>query len=67
MARKSRKNVNQETNNTVVTAPYTMTGIYVRLSIENSGEVMKFTWENNGHKATLTANFGDYSYSIEEA
>lgn len=38
MARKSRKNVNQETISTVVTAPYTMTGIYVRLSIENSGK-----------------------------
>lgn len=38
MARKSRKNVNQEIDATIVTASYTMTGIYVRLSIENSGK-----------------------------
>lgn len=38
MARKSRKNVNQKVDSTIVTASYTMTGIYVRLSIENSGK-----------------------------
>lgn len=38
MARKSRKNVNQKIDATIVTASYTMTGIYVRLSIENSGK-----------------------------
>ena len=38
MARKSRKNVNQKVDTTIVTASYTMTGIYVRLSIENSGK-----------------------------
>ena len=38
MARKSRKNVNQTVGTTVVTPSYTMTGIYVRLSIENSGK-----------------------------
>ena len=38
MARKSRKNVNQKIDTTIVTASYTMTGIYVRLSIENSGK-----------------------------
>ena len=38
MARKSRKNVNQKEDSTIVTASYTMTGIYVRLSIENSGK-----------------------------
>ena len=38
MARKSRKNVNQTVDTTVVTPSYTMTGIYVRLSIENSGK-----------------------------
>ena len=38
MARKSRKNVNQKVDATIVTASYTMTGIYVRLSIENSGK-----------------------------
>ena len=38
MARKSRKNVNQKIDTSIVTASYTMTGIYVRLSIENSGK-----------------------------
>ena len=38
MERKSRKNVNQKVDSTIVTASYTMTGIYVRLSIENSGK-----------------------------
>lgn len=38
MARKSRRNVNQAIDTKTVTAPYTMTGIYVRLSIENSGK-----------------------------
>ncbi len=38
MARKSRKNVNQKIDTSIVTASYTMTGIYVRLSVENSGK-----------------------------
>ena len=38
MVRKSRKKVNQKVDTTIVTASYTMTGIYVRLSIENSGK-----------------------------
>ena len=38
MARKSRKNVNQKIDTSIVTASYTMTGRYVRLSIENSGK-----------------------------
>lgn len=38
MARKSRRNDNQAIDTKTVTAPYTMTGIYVRLSIENSGK-----------------------------
>ena len=38
MARKSRKNVNQKIDTSIVTASYTMMGIYVRLSIENSGK-----------------------------
>ena len=41
-------------------------GFDAKLNIENNGTVMKFTWENNGHKAVLTADFADYSFKIDE-
>ena len=39
-------------------------GFDAKLDISFDGSVMKFVWENNGHKATLEADFADYSYKI---
>ena len=35
------------------------------LTIDLDGSVMTFTWEKDGHKAVLEADFSDYSYSIK--
>lgn len=39
-------------------------GFDAKLDVTVDGTVMKFVWENNGHKAVLDADFADYSYSI---
>ena len=39
-------------------------GFDAKLDVTVDGTVMKFVWENNGHKATLEADFNDYSYKI---
>ncbi len=39
-------------------------GFDAKLDIKTEGKVMTFTWENAGNKATLTANFEDYSFEI---
>ncbi|WP_022773754.1 alpha-amylase family glycosyl hydrolase [Butyrivibrio sp. AE2015] len=39
-------------------------GFDAKLDVTVDGTVMKFVWENNGHKATLEADFDDYSYKI---
>jgi len=41
-------------------------GFDAKLDVTVDGTVMKFVWENNGHKATLEADFNDYSYKISE-
>ncbi len=41
-------------------------GFNANLDISNEGSVMKFVWENDGHKAVLEANFSDYSFKIFE-
>jgi sucrose phosphorylase len=42
-------------------------GFDAKLDVTVDGTVMKFAWENNGHKACLEADFSDYSYKITEA
>ena len=39
-------------------------GFDAKLDVSLDGSVMKFTWENKGHKAMLEADFADYSYKI---
>ncbi len=39
-------------------------GFDAKLSIDLDGTVMTFAWENGEHKATLKADFSDYSYTI---
>ena len=41
-------------------------GFDAKLDVTVDGTVMKFVWENDGHKATLNADFSDYSYTISE-
>lgn len=41
-------------------------GFDAKLDISFAGSVMKFVWENEGHKAILEADFADYSYKISE-
>ncbi|MCR5670353.1 MAG: glycosidase [Butyrivibrio sp.] len=41
-------------------------GFDAKFTVENEGSVLKLTWENNGHKASLKADFSDYSYKIED-
>ncbi|SHN58599.1 sucrose phosphorylase [Butyrivibrio hungatei DSM 14810] len=41
-------------------------GFDAKLDISFAGSVMKFVWENQGHKAVLEADFADYSYKISE-
>ena len=41
-------------------------GFDAKLDISFAGSVMKFAWENEGHKAILEADFADYSYKISE-
>ena len=41
-------------------------GFDAKLDVTVDGTKMKFVWENNGHKATLEADFNDYSYKISE-
>ena len=41
-------------------------GFDAKLDVTMDGTKMKFVWENNGHKATLEADFNDYSYKISE-
>ncbi len=41
-------------------------GFDAKLEISFAGSVMKFVWENEGHKAILEADFADYSYKISE-
>ncbi|AOZ95686.1 alpha-amylase family glycosyl hydrolase [Butyrivibrio hungatei] len=41
-------------------------GFDAKLDISFAGSVMKFVWENEGHKAVLEADFADYSYKISE-
>lgn len=41
-------------------------GFDAKLDISFAGSVMKFVWENQGHKAILEADFADYSYKISE-
>lgn len=36
-----------------------------KLDIKTEGKVMTFTWENAGNKATLVADFEDYSFEIK--
>ncbi len=40
-------------------------GFDSELSISSDGPVMTFTWEKEGNKAVLKADFSDYSYVIE--
>ncbi len=40
-------------------------GFDSKLTIGIDGSVMTFTWEKDGNKATLKADFSDYSYTIE--
>jgi sucrose phosphorylase len=40
-------------------------GFDSKLTIDNQGTVMTFTWENGDNKATLKADFSDYSFTIE--
>ena len=40
-------------------------GFDAKLDIKTEGKVMTFTWENAGNKATLVANFEDYSFEIK--
>ncbi len=40
-------------------------GFDSNLSIDLDGSVMTFTWEKDGHKAVLEADFADYSYKIK--
>ena len=42
-------------------------GFDAEFSVNTEGTKMEITWKNNGHTATLKADFADYSYSIEEA
>ncbi len=39
-------------------------GFDSKLTIGNQGTVMTFTWENGDNKATLKADFADYSFEI---
>ncbi len=39
-------------------------GFDAKLDVTVDGTKMKFVWENDGHKATLEADFNDYSYKI---
>ncbi|WP_035797766.1 alpha-amylase family glycosyl hydrolase [Butyrivibrio sp. MB2005] len=39
-------------------------GFDAKLSITQDGSVMNFTWENNGSKITLKADFSTYNYEI---
>ncbi|SFP98846.1 sucrose phosphorylase [Butyrivibrio proteoclasticus] len=41
-------------------------GFDAKLDVTVDGSLMKFVWENNGHKAALEADFSDYSYKISE-
>ncbi len=41
-------------------------GFDAKLDVSVDGTVMKFVWENNGHKAILEADFADYSYNITQ-
>ena len=41
-------------------------GFDAKLDISFAESVMKFVWENEGHKAILEADFADYSYKISE-
>lgn len=40
-------------------------GFDAKLDIKTEGKVMTFTWENAGNKATLVADFEDYSFEIK--
>jgi sucrose phosphorylase len=40
-------------------------GFDSKLTIDYQGTVMTFTWENGDNKATLKADFSDYSFTIE--
>ncbi len=40
-------------------------GFEAKLDIKTEGKVMTFTWENAGNKATLVADFEDYSFEIK--
>jgi sucrose phosphorylase len=40
-------------------------GFEAKLDIKTEGKVMTFTWENVGNKATLVADFEDYSFEIK--
>ena len=40
-------------------------GFDAKLDIKTAGKVMTFTWENAGNKATLVADFEDYSFEIK--
>ncbi|SKB97081.1 sucrose phosphorylase [Lachnospiraceae bacterium] len=42
-------------------------GFDAEFNVNVDGTKMEMTWKNNGHTATLKADFTDYSYSIEEA
>ena len=40
-------------------------GFYSKLDVKVEGSVMTFTWTNGEHKASLKADFSDYSFTIE--
>ena len=40
-------------------------GFGAKLDIKTAGKVMTFTWENEGNKVSLVANFEDYSFEIK--